>query len=46
MTPRSGLHIRREISRDDWVLRFSGREATSGLLDLVFDHIDRRPGPA
>ncbi len=46
LTPRSGLHIRREITRDGWVLRFSGREATSGLLDLVFDHIERLLGPA
>lgn len=40
LRPRHGLVIRREVARDGWILRFSGREATSMLLDAVFDEIE------
>ncbi|MFL4469049.1 ParB/RepB/Spo0J family partition protein [Tateyamaria armeniaca] len=36
------LHIRRELTRSGWILRFSGPEAkTPGLMDDVMDHIER-----
>lgn len=38
---RPGLSVRREMTRYGWILRFSGREATSGLLDDVMDEIER-----
>jgi ParB family chromosome partitioning protein len=38
---RPQLTVRREITRDGYVLRFSGKEATSGLLDEVLDEIER-----
>lgn len=44
-TPRRGLTIRREMTRDGWTLHFTGREATSGLLDTIFDEIERMFGP-
>ena len=44
-TPRHGLTIRREMTRDGWTLHVTGREATSGLLDTVFDEIERLFGP-
>jgi ParB family chromosome partitioning protein len=37
---RQGLTIRREPTRDGWCLHFSGRDATSSLLDSVFDRIE------
>jgi ParB family transcriptional regulator, chromosome partitioning protein len=33
--------IRREMARDGYLLRFTGRDATSGLLDEVLDEIER-----
>lgn len=39
---RQGLVIRRELSGNDWILRFSGPEARKGgMMDDVFDAIDR-----
>jgi ParB family transcriptional regulator, chromosome partitioning protein len=38
---RPQLVVRREIARDGYVLRFTGKEATSGLLDEVLDEIER-----
>ncbi|MDT8344453.1 MAG: ParB/RepB/Spo0J family partition protein, partial [Thermohalobaculum sp.] len=43
--PREGLTIRREMTRDGWCLHFTGREATSGLMDDVFGEIERLFGP-
>jgi len=45
MRPRHSLTIRREMTRDGWALRFTGREATSGMLDAVFDEIEGMFGP-
>ena len=42
---RPGLTIRREETRDGWCLHFTGREATSWLLDDVFGDIERMYGP-
>ncbi len=43
---RQGLTIRRELSRDGWVLRFSGPEARKGgLLDDVMDMVERQFQP-
>lgn len=39
--PRHGLTVRRELARDGWVLRFTGREATGELIELVMDEIER-----
>jgi ParB family transcriptional regulator, chromosome partitioning protein len=37
-----GLTIRREMSREGWILRFSGPEAKKGgLIDDVFDLVER-----
>ncbi len=44
--PRPGLTIRREQTLDGYSLHFTGRDADSGLLDTVFDEIDRLFGPA
>lgn len=41
LRPRPGLTIRREMTREGYVLKFSGREATSGLIDVVMDEIER-----
>jgi len=44
---RQGLMIRREITRNGWILRFTGPEARrGGLIDDVFDLIERwcQPG--
>jgi ParB family chromosome partitioning protein len=43
--PRPGLTIRREQTRDGWCLHFTGREATSWLLDDVFGDIERKFEP-
>ncbi len=43
--PRHGLTIRREMTRHGWALHFTGREATSAMLDAVFDEIERMFGP-
>lgn len=42
---RSGLTVRREMCRDGYLLRFTGREATSSLLDEVIDQIERLYSP-
>jgi ParB family transcriptional regulator, chromosome partitioning protein len=39
--PRHGLTVRRELARDGWVLRFTGREATGELVELVMDEVER-----
>ena len=46
LKPRAGLTIRREMSRDGWILRFTGREATGMLIDTVLDEIERMFSPA
>jgi ParB family chromosome partitioning protein len=38
---RPQLVVRREIARDGYVLRFTGKEATSAMLDTVLDDIER-----
>ncbi len=43
--PRPGLTIRREVTRDGYVLRMTGPEATSGLMDEVIDEIERWLAP-
>ena len=43
--PRPGLTIRREQTRDGWCLHFTGREATSWMLDNVFADIERKFEP-
>jgi ParB family chromosome partitioning protein len=50
--PRRVLHlahqaltIRRELTRTGWSLHFTGRDATSILLDAVFDEIERLFSP-
>jgi len=40
--PRPGLTIRREQTRDGWCLHFTGREATSWMLDDVFTDIEQK----
>ncbi len=40
-TPRHALTIRRERTRHGYNLHFTGRGATSLLMDAVFDEIDR-----
>jgi hypothetical protein len=37
--------IRREIAQDGYILRFTGKEATSGLLDEILDDIERWYSP-
>jgi ParB family chromosome partitioning protein len=41
LKPRQHLVIRREMARDGYILRFTGKEATSSLLDEVLDEIER-----
>lgn len=43
--PRPGLTIRRERTREGYSLHFTGKTATSGFLDTVFDEIERMFGP-
>lgn len=45
LTPRHNLTIRRELTRTGWALHFTGRDATSSLIDTVFDEIERMFGP-
>jgi ParB family chromosome partitioning protein len=45
-SPRHGLTIRREMTKDGWILRFTGREATGMMIESVLDEIDRMYGPA
>ena len=40
LRPRPGLVIRRETTRDGYILHFTGREATCGILDRVLDEIE------
>jgi ParB family chromosome partitioning protein len=42
--PRPGLTIRREQTRDGYTLHFTGRDATSWLMDDVFGDIERMYG--
>lgn len=42
---RPHLAVRREIARDGYILRFTGREATSSLLDEILDDIERTYSP-
>jgi ParB family chromosome partitioning protein len=37
--------VRREMARDGYLLRFTGKDATSALLDLVLDQIERAFSP-
>lgn len=46
LQPRPGLVIRREMTRDGYLLRFTGREASSALLDRVLDEIEHLFSPA
>lgn len=40
---RQGLTIRRELTLNGWILRFSGPEARKGgLIDDVLDHVEQR----
>jgi ParB family chromosome partitioning protein len=41
---RRTLTVRRERTREGYVLRFSGPDATSALLDAVIDEIERQYG--
>ncbi|HUF86745.1 MAG TPA: ParB/RepB/Spo0J family partition protein [Thermohalobaculum sp.] len=43
--PRPGLTIRRERTRDGYTLHFTGNLATSGMIDDVFDEIERQFAP-
>jgi ParB family chromosome partitioning protein len=45
LEPRPGLVIRRERTADGWLLRFTGPEATSPLLDTVLDTVERLYAP-
>lgn len=44
LRPRHGLTIRREVSRNGYVLRFTGKEAKGELVDLVMDEVERMLG--
>lgn len=45
LTLKQGLTIRRELSRNGWLLRFSGPEARAGgLIDDVMDYVERQFG--
>jgi len=44
--PRPNLTIRREMTRDGWILRFTGRDATGLMLNTVMDEIERMYGPS
>jgi ParB family chromosome partitioning protein len=45
LRPRANLTIRRELAPEDWVLRFTGRDATGPLMESVLDEIERLFGP-
>lgn len=45
LRPRPGLLIRRERTKDGWLLHFSGRDATGPLLDTVLDTVERLYAP-
>jgi ParB family chromosome partitioning protein len=40
-----GLAFRRELTRTGWALICSGRDATSDLMDAIFDEIERQFSP-
>lgn len=44
MQPRADLHIRREMTRDGWSLRFTGREATGPFMEEIMDYIEQNFG--
>ena len=44
--PVYGVNIQRQRTRDGWALRFTGSDATSALMDLVMDEIERMYAPA
>jgi ParB family chromosome partitioning protein len=44
--PRKTLTIRREQTRDGYTLHFTGDLATSGMIDDIFDEIERQFEPA
>ncbi len=46
MKLHGGLTIRRERTRDGYALHFTGADARDGLLDSVFDEIERMFTPA
>jgi ParB family chromosome partitioning protein len=41
LRPTRGVVVRREMTRDGWVLRFTGPEATGMLMELVMDEVER-----
>ncbi|MGB3277587.1 MAG: ParB/RepB/Spo0J family partition protein [Pseudorhodobacter sp.] len=41
LRPAPGVVVRREMTREGWVLRFTGPEATGMLMDLVMDEVER-----
>lgn len=41
LRPTRGVTVRREMTRDGWVLRFTGPEATGMLMELVMDEVER-----
>lgn len=41
---RRGLIIRRAMTRDGWVLHFSGKEATSDMIEEIIDDVEERWG--
>jgi ParB family chromosome partitioning protein len=43
--PRKTLTIRREKTRDGYTLHFTGNLATSGMIDDIFDEIERQFAP-
>ena len=44
LRPRSGLTVRREMTPDGWILRFTGPEATGMMMETVMDEIERMYG--
>ena len=44
-SPLHSFRIRRERTRDGWLLRFSGRDAHGDFMDTVFDYIEHMFGP-
>lgn len=41
---KSGLVMRREMTREGWCLRFTGKEATGALLEEVMDWVEGKVG--
>jgi ParB family chromosome partitioning protein len=44
-SPLQSFRIRREKTRDGWLLRFSGRDAHGDFMDTVFDYIEHMFAP-